>query len=45
MCEDENDYRKIEGDKRIKGIKRIEGIKRLKRLKEEEDSSQDRKGI
>ena len=42
MCEDENDYRKI---KRIEGIKRVEGIKRLKRLKEEEDSSQDRKGI
>ena len=39
MCEDENDYRKI---KRIEGIKRVEGIKRLK---EEEDSSQDRKGI
>ena len=42
MCEDENDYRKI---KRIEGVKRVEGIKRLKRLKEEEDSSQDRKGI
>lgn len=42
MCEDENDYRKI---KRIEGVKRIEGIKRLKRLKEEENSSQDRKGI
>lgn len=42
MCEDENDYRKI---KRIEGVKRVEGIKRLKRLKEEENSSQDRKGI
>ena len=42
MCEDENDYRKI---KRIEGVKRVEGIKRIKRLKEEEDSSQDRKGI